>query len=313
MEERISLNQVIKDTYIEKIGRELFKGEMQDTKYKNYAKDSRGKLNEICLALNCDLEDFKNDNGTFDLPIVVAEIFKVYLLEKSSKGSFISKLRGRKLSDITFEEKIYFINKVKVNLKEKYNSDEMNKEIDSEVEEIFSVLLDKAKYGEKVEEIIETTQLFTNLLIEASIVKLSGINKLDGFVSVINPKRIDFNNIDMDEEVKKIRDTKVKINQKLTIEDKIELMQYLEVFLKEKIEEWWEIVNIAGEIREADVEEYKFENRNMMKSKEIVNLAISEYKENLEEERLPELKPPHSPEEMRRIIDEIKNSRKDNK
>ena len=313
MEEKISLNQVIKDTYVEKIGRELFKGEMQDTKYKNYFKDSREKLNKICLALNCDLEDFKNDHGTFDLPILVAEIFKVYLLEKSSKGSFISKLRSGKLSDVTFEEKVDFINKVKVNLKEKYNSDEMNKEIDSEVEEIFSVLLDKAKYGEKVEEIIETTQLFTNLLIEASIVKLSGINKLDGFVSVINPKRIDFNNIDMDEEVKKIRDTKLKINQKLTIEDKIELMQYLEVFLKEKIEEWWEIVNIAGEIREADIEDYKFENRNMMKSKEIVNLAISEYKEKLEEERLPELKPPHSPEEMRRIIDEIKNSRKDNK
>ncbi|UZP04717.1 hypothetical protein JW813_06820 [Clostridium botulinum] len=302
MKEKVSLNEVIRDAYIKKNARELFKDEMQDKPYKNYSDECTKKLRDICKVLNSDLEEFKNDKGTFDLPIVVAEIFKAYLLEKSGKGSFISKLRNGKLSDITFEEKRDFIGKIKINLKEKYKDDELNKDIDIEVEEISRALLHEAKYSEKVKDIIATTQFFSNLLIEASIVKLSGINELEGFVSVNNPNKSYSDNSDVEEELKKVRETKVDISKKLTIEDKIELMEYLEVFLKEKIKEWVEIVNIAGEIREQDVEDYKFEKRDMIKSRELINLAISDYKEKLQEERLPALKSPHTEEEIKTIL-----------
>lgn len=313
MTEKVSLNEVIREVYVKKVGRELFKDEMQDKPYKNYSDECTKKLRDICKVLNSDLEEFKNDKGTFDLPISVAEIFKVYLLEKSGKGSFISKLRNGKLSDITFEEKRDFIEKIKINLKRKYKDDKLKKDIDIEVEEISRELLHEARYSEKVKDIIATTQFFSNILIEASIVKLSGINELEGFVSVINPNKLHLNNSKIEEELKKVRDTKVDISKKLTIEDKIELMEYLEVFLKEKIKDWIEIVNIAGEIREQDVEDYKFEKRNIMKSRELINLAISDYKEKLEVERLPKLKPHHTEEEIKSIINEIKSKIRDKK
>ena len=313
MKEQVSLNEIIRETYVKKVGRELFKDEMQDKPYQNYSNECTKKLRDICKVLDCDLEEFKNDKGRFEIPIAVAEIFKVYLLDKSGKGSFISKLRNGKLSDITFEEKRDFIEKIKINLKDKYKNDELKKEIDIEVEEISRALLHEAKYSEKVKDIIATTQFFSNILIEASIVKLSGINELEGFVSVINPNKSYFNNSGVEEELKKVRETKVNISKKLTIQDKIELMEYLEVFLKEKIKDWIEIVNIAGEIREQDVEDYKFEKRDMMKSRELINLAISDYKERLEEERLPKLKPHNTEEEIKNIIDEIRSKIRDKK
>ncbi|MDU8966661.1 MAG: hypothetical protein E7H39_12450 [Clostridium sp.] len=311
MKEKISLNEVLKDVYINKVGRDIFRGEMQDNAYKSFVKDSTKKLKEICKVLKCDFESFKNDKDRFELPVVVAEIFRVYLSEESGKGSFISKLKGKKFASITFEEKRNFIEKVRASVEGKYKDDKLKNSIYKEIEEVCRNLLDEALYNEKVKDVITNTQFFSNILIEASIVKLSGINELEGFVSVMNPKKLDLNNSEIEAELKKVRETKIEISNKLTIEDKIELMEYLEVFLREKIKEWIEIVNIAGEIREQDVEDYKFEKRDMMKSKDLVNLAISDYKEKLEEERLPKLKYHHTKEEIKNIIEEIKINMRD--
>ncbi|HAT4340778.1 TPA: hypothetical protein I9094_003095 [Clostridium perfringens] len=307
--DKISLNQVLKEVYVKKIGRDILPGEMQDYSYKSFVKESTQKLRDICKVLKCDFESFKNDKNRFELPAVVGEIFKVYLSEESGKGSFISKLKGKKFADITFEEKRNFIEKVKVSIEEKYKDDKLKSLIYEEIEDICRNLLGEALYVEKIKGMISNTQFFSDILIEASIVKLSGINELEGFVSTINPKNLDLNESKIEEELKKVRDSKIDISNKLTVEDKIELIEYLEVFLKEKIKDWMEIVNIAGDIREQDVEDYKFERREMLNSKEIVNLAISEYKEKLAEERLPKMNYIHTEEEIKNIIEEIKINR----
>lgn len=283
MRDKVSLNKIVIEVYENKLGRKLLKGEAYDKPYNNFNKQCITKLNEISKSLNCDFEEFRNDNNNFELPVVVAAIFKAYLLEYSGNGSFISKLRNRRFLDITLEEKRDFIDRIKVNLKEEYKDDELKEDVYIEIEDICRTLLKEAKYNERVKDIVTTTQFFSSLLIEASLIKLSGIDAKEGILGVENPDKHQY--YDIEEEMKKISNLKITADRKLNIPDKLVMMEYLEVFLKEKINDWIQIVNIAGEIREQDVEDYIFENRDMLESKKLLENAIKEFENKKNQEK----------------------------
>lgn len=125
-EKKIPLNEILKEIYLKK-NISVNKLNTADSKYKDFVKDNTRKLKDTFKALKCDIDQFKNKKDRYELPIVVAEIFRIYLEEESGKGSYISKLKNKKFLDITLEEKIDFINKVTKRIQEAYKG-EVNEE-----------------------------------------------------------------------------------------------------------------------------------------------------------------------------------------
>lgn len=303
MKDTVSLNKIVIEAYENKEGRKLLKGEKDDKPVKNYYKECRKKLIEICGSLNCDFEEFKSDNNYYEFPISVATIFKTYLLEDSKNGSFISKLRKGRFLDITFEEKRNFIDKIKVNLKEEYKECDLKENVYIEIEDICRDLLKESEYSERVKDIVTMTQFISSVLVEASLIKLSGIDAKEGLLGVVDPDKQQYYDVKED---KKICNLKITADKKLNNPDKLVMMEYLETCLKEKINEWIQIVNIAGEIREQDVEDYKFENRDMLESKELLINAIKEFENEKNQEKDNIVEKIHTKEEFSNILNEIR-------
>lgn len=308
MGEKFCLNSIIEQEYEKGIGRKLYKGENKDSKYEDFRVRQTEKIIEIFKSLNCNFEDFRtssNKNSSFKLPITVAEICRVYISEDGSKGSVISNIRKGKFLKLKPEDKIKLLDRMEAILKEKTNY---------ELNDYFTILRHEIEDSERVKNVIKGIQDSIEIL----LLEFGGIDGREGLVGVVNTdkKVSEFNNEikDFEKSMEKIDSVEVTAKMKLNNLDKLVLMEYLETFLGEKIKDWLRIVDIAGEIREGDLEDYAFENIGMLTSEELLEEAIKEFEneKNLErksikahtEERI------HTPKEFKEILDEIKKNLK---
>lgn len=308
IEEKVSLNSIIEQEYEKGIGRKLYKGENKDSNYDEFRSRQTKKIIKIFKLLGCDFEDFRvssKENSSFEIPITVAEICRVYISGDSSKGSAISNIHTGNFLKVKLEDKIKLLDRMEANLKEKTNY---------ELDDYFTILRHEIEDSERVKDVIKGIQDS----IETLLLEFGGIDGREGLVGVVNTdkKVSEFNNEikDFEEYMEKIDSVEVTAKMKLNNPDKLVLMEYLETFLGEKIKDWLRIVDIAGEIREGDLEDYTFENIGMLTSEELLEEAIKEFEneKNLEresikvhtEERI------HTPEEIKEILEEIKKNLK---
>lgn len=299
----ITLNQILKELYAKKIKISTSEVEVKDSPYKTFASENTLKLKDIFKGLKFDIENYKNEKGTYDIPIVVAEVFKIYLTEESAKGSFISKIKGKKFLEITLDEKKDFINKVNKKLRERF---EGYPNAENEINDIYERWIEEAEYNEKVKDKIVEIGSISNFLIESAIINVGSISEIDGLVSVNNYKA---DNIEEEEAVdyfKKISQVKVPYNIRLSEGDRLELIDYLTTSISESIKDWKRIVNIACEIREENISEYGMDSINFINSNELIKMSIKEYEERIKANMEWKHIPRHTKEEVEEILKSIK-------
>lgn len=307
-EKTVSLNEIFMEVYEKKSDVKDVK--TADSLYKSFVKDNTKKLKEIFKAIGCDIEEFKNDKDRYDLPIVVAEIFKLYITENSGKGSYISKLKNKKFTDITIDEKVDFIDKIKDKIKERYKNDINETDIYRELEDLYEQWKAEAIYSEDVKKEILNTELYINSILEAAMIQVGSISGLDGLITISNDA---IGNIDEYNRVEQFNSNKIHYSQKLSHKDRLELLKYLKHFVINNIKEWKNIVDIACELREDNISESALGNEEILSSKELLQLSIQEYEDEIKENMKPRIVVKHNPDEMKRILDELRiNLNKDN-
>lgn len=302
-EKTVSLNEIFMELYTEK--NKISKGEVEikDNPYKSFVAENTEKLKDIFKAMRFDIESYKNENGTYDIPIVVAEVFKVYLTDKSPKGSFISRIKSKKFLEITIEEKKDFINKVIKQLRKKFDG---YPNVEDEISDICERWIGEIEYNEKVKNKIIEAVSISNLLIEAAVTNVGAISEIDGLVAVNNHT---FDSIQEDKSVdffKKINEVKVPYNIRLSENDRLELIEYLTTSIVESIKDWKRIVNIACELREENILEHGIDNTNFINSSELVKMSIKEYEESIKANMKWKQVPKHTEEEAKEILKSIK-------
>lgn len=313
-QEIVTLRELLTELYKEKTKDENI--EKKDS-YIYFIRDYTKKLKEIFSAMRIDIEQYRTrgrsdvkNNDSYDIPRVVAEVFKAYLNEESSKGSFISKLKNRNFFDITLKEKEEFIEKIVNRLKENYKNNPNKEKVYSEIENIRKRWISEAEYNEEIRSEIIKTKRFTNLMIEAGFMNVGGISELDGLVGVNDRifDRLEYNNIDLSEKMKHFDDSKIRYRMDLAPNDRLELIKYFRHMMKDTLRNWKDIVDIACEIRDGDITE---SNNEHMSSEELVKVSINDYKSELKRNLEPKSIPEFDKDEMEKILKEIKQEMED--
>ncbi len=302
---KIALNEIFMELYAEREKVAINEIKTADSQYKNFVNDNTKKLKEIFKAIDCDIEKFKNDKDRYEIPIVVAEVFKIYLSEESGKGSYLSKLKSKKFFDITFEEKSEFIKKVVKQLKEKYKDDENSKKVFKELDDLEKRWMGEAKYSDIVKDEVLETEAIVNMIMEACMFKIGSISELDGLVTVDNGKYTEYSEEKLLEIMNSDDVAELPYRVKLNQEDRLELLKYLRVFIINNIKEWKKIVDIASELREDNVSEFAINKSRLVSSEELLKSAIEQYKEAIKEKMKPIDVPKHAPEEFYKILAEL--------
>lgn len=297
-ERAVALNEILMELYAKRENIEIDEIETKVSPYKDFAKDTTKKLKEILKALKCDIEQFKNDNNRYDIPVVVAEILKIYLSEDSGKGSYISKIKRKKFFEIEFEEKINFIKKVAEQLREKYAEDSNKEKVFKEIDDLEKIWIGEAKYSEVVKDEVIETESIVNMIMEACMFKVASISELDGLVTVDNGNSADYSEEEILEIINSEDRVELPYSAKLSYQDRLELLKYFKVFLINNIKEWKKIVDIASELRQYNVEDDAINKSGLISSDELLKSAINEYEEEIKDT----MKPIYSEAYSRRVL-----------
>ena len=312
-ERAVALNEILMELYAKRENIEIDEIETKVSPYKDLAKDTTKKLKEILKALKCDIEQFKNDNNRYDIPVVVAEILKIYLSEDSGKGSYISKIKRKKFFEIEFEEKINFIKKVAEQLREKYAEDSNKEKVFKEIDDLEKIWIGEAKYSEVVKDEVIETESIVNMIMEACMFKVASISELDGLVTVDNGNSADYSEEEILEIINSEDRVELPYSAKLSYQDRLELLKYFKVFLINNIKEWKKIVDIASELRQYNVEDDAINKSGLISSDELLKSAINEYEEEIKDTMKPIDIPKHTPEEFCKILNELGYKKKNKK
>lgn len=312
-ERAVALNEILMELYAQRENIEIDEIETKVSPYKDFAKDTTKKLKEILKALKCDIEQFKNDNNRYDIPVVVAEILKIYLSEDSGKGSYISKIKRKKFFEIEFEEKINFIKKVAEQLREKYAEDSNKEKVFKEIDDLEKIWIGEAKYSEVVKDEVIETESIVNMIMEACMFKVASISELDGLVTVDNGNSADYSEEEILEIINSEDRVELPYSAKLSYQDRLELLKYFKVFLINNIKEWKKIVDIASELRQYNVEDDAINKSGLISSDELLKSAINEYEEEIKDTMKPIDIPKHTPEEFCKILNELGYKKKNKK
>lgn len=312
-ERAVALNEILMELYAQRENIEIDEIETKVSPYKDFAKDTTKKLKEILKALKCDIEQFKNDNNRYDIPVVVAEILKIYLSEDSGKGSYISKIKRKKFFEIEFEEKINFINKVAEQLREKYAEDSNKEKVFKEIDDLEKIWIGEAQYSEVVKDEVIETESIVNMIMEACMFKVASISELDGLVTVDNGNSADFSEEEILEIINSEDRVELPYSAKLSYQDRLELLKYFKVFFINNIKEWKKIVDIASGLRQYNVEDDAINKSGLISSDELLKSAINEYEEEIKDTMKPIDIPKHTPEEFCKILNELGYKKKNKK
>lgn len=271
----VALNGIFMDMYSQKNNINIKNIDTADSDFKNFAKDNTKKVKAIFKAIEFDIDQFKDERDRYKIPFVIAEVIKVYLNEKSGKGTFISKLKSEKFDDISYAEKLEFIDTIEDTLATKCADCLKTENGYNELELLVMKWKSRAEFNDEVKEKIEITKKNISSLIKYQMEKVSSIDKFDGVISVEKP--LTENELKAIFNYSKINRTDIPYRLMLTYEDRIELLDYLNIIIEDSINQWRRIVDIACEIREIDVEESGELSSIRMNSKQLLDRSISEF------------------------------------
>lgn len=302
-DEKINLRPLLLEIYDER-NKDVREENLPDKS--NFVGDETKKLKSILRNLSIDLDKFKVDKGTYEVPMLTAEVFKQYLLEDSSKGGFISKIKNGMLYKITVDEKLVFIEKVIAGLKKRVSLEENNNTLNRELDDLRNRFINELYFFEKIKAKMTSTKLLANMIIEAGFIQMGGITELEGMILVNDDIHYEDNKYDEKTfyDMESISDySKNKYRIDLSQKDREELMNYFSVMLKHVLGDWKQISDIACEIRSENILEG---DEEYIQSNDLIKMAISEYKEALNKKRIVKNIPDFNNEEMKKILEEIK-------
>lgn len=282
----------------------------------NFKTDTTKKLKKITKGLGIKIENYKSEND-YKIPKLVAEIFKLYLLEKSSKKSFISKISNNDIDSISKEEKIAFLNKIVDKLKEKVITDEEK----DECEEIRGKFLEDIEYNDLITKKINDIKINSYKLLDESCKRFARTEEKDGLIRVddnIYQEAMEYNKVYSkenlyDEEV--IKTISIDIFE---IEDRLEFLEYLNELVREMIKKWNSIIHIANEIKTVSIDDrieyngndyFINEDRMIISGKILLEESIKEYNHICERKYKVEEKSKKYNYDIKKILDEIKNKK----
>lgn len=285
VEKRITLNQVMKELYAEKKSVDIESINTADSVYKNFVKDNKEKLEKILVGLGISLQNYKNENNKYSIPILVGEIFKIYLSVDSKIGSIVNKIKIGEIEKINLDEREKFVKDTIKILKNKYKDYIKKDVIFRELDQIESFWIQDINYYKNI--LIEEKNTMELLLeyIDLNIKNVSAVCGTEGLITVNDEidKKIEYS-YDNYLKVKDIKFKKHIYDLELTRDDRIELIKYLKKYILEGVHEWKTVVNEACRIREYYLCEEDIDSENFISSKKLVEEAIAEVKNGKEKD-----------------------------
>lgn len=261
------------------------------------------KLRAISNSLSIDIEKYHIKN-TYKIPRIIADILYIYLTVDSSKGSFISKINTKQYEKITKNEKIEFLDKVITTLENKYKDDENYINIQHDIEHIKNTVMFEIEFSHGEREVIEDIKREITDKIDLCFKEYTDIKPDDGLIRVndeIYTKSIKFERI--------ISDEKGRLNV-LSEYDKIIFIRHLKERIDQSIEEWKELIRLANEIKNAEIDNIVEVDEDMnnekfvVEGRELLRRSIDEYK--IESMQKYKNKKIEHDEDMEQILKDIK-------
>ncbi|CEQ16307.1 MULTISPECIES: hypothetical protein [Peptostreptococcaceae] len=261
------------------------------------------KLRAIGKSLGIDVEKYRIKNR-YKIPRIIADILQIYLTVDSSKGSFISKINTKQYEKITKEEKIEFLNKVIITLEDKYKNDENYTNIQPDIEHIKNTVMLEIEFSHGEREVIEDIKREITDKIDLCFREYTDIKPDDGLIRVndeIYTKSIKFQKITSDE--------KGRLDV-LSEYDKMIFIRHLKERIDQSIEEWKELIRLANEIKNAEIDNIVEVDEDMnnekfvVEGRELLRRSIDEYK--IESMQKYKNKKIEHDEDMEQILKDIK-------
>lgn len=261
------------------------------------------KLRAISKSLGIDVEKYRIKNR-YKIPRIIADILQIYLTVDSSKGSFISKINTKQYEKITKEEKIEFLNKVIITLEDKYKNDENYTNIQPDIEHIKNTVMLEIEFSHGEREVIEDIKREITDKIDLCFREYTDIKPDDGLIRVndeIYTKSIKFQKITSDE--------KGRLDV-LSEYDKMIFIRHLKERIDQSIEEWKELIRLANEIKNAEIDNIVEVDEDMnnekfvVEGRELLRRSIDEYK--IESMQKYKNKKIEHDEDMEQILKDIK-------
>lgn len=261
------------------------------------------KLKAIGKSLGIDVEKYRIKNR-YKIPRIIADILQIYLTVDSSKGSFISKINTKQYEKITKEEKIEFLNKVIITLEDKYKNDENYTNIQHDIEHIKNTVMLEIEFSHGEREVIEDIKREITDKIDLCFREYTDIKPDDGLIRVndeIYTKSIKFQKITSDE--------KGRLDV-LSEYDKMIFIRHLKERIDQSIEEWKELIRLANEIKNAEIDNIVEVDEDMnnekfvVEGRELLRRSIDEYK--IESMQKYKNKKIEHDEDMEQILKDIK-------
>ena len=261
------------------------------------------KLRAISNSLSIDIEKYHIKN-TYKIPRIIADILYIYLTVDSSKGSFISKINTKQYEKITKKEKIEFLDKVITTLENKYKDDENYINIQHDIEHIKNTVMFEIEFSHGEREVIEDIKREITDKIDLCFKEYTDIKPDDGLIRVndeIYTKSIKFERI--------ISDEKGRLDV-LSEYDKIIFIRHLKERIDQSIEEWKELIRLANEIKNAEIDNIVEVDEDMnnekfvVEGRELLRRSIDEYK--IESMQKYKNKKIEHDEDMEQILKDIK-------
>lgn len=298
----VSLNHIISYTYIKKKGIKKIDYE-EDLKYRNFLKECKNYIKKLCEALDIDIQLYKVDDNRYEIPYLLGEILKIYLLQDSKKGSIISKIKAKSYDKITYEEKVNFIDEVTELLKKEHSNDE----ITPIVEWLKKKWKVQGKINKDIKELAEDTKIVVNNFIDTLVTKITGITDIDGLVSLTQYRIRELeetdDNISMGEFIEKIKYNRIPHKESLTFDDKVILIDYLKYWILDNMKDFLYIVEDFSQIREVDSSEHS--PKDYQDSKVLLKESINEYRDMIKEQLMPKKLPPNNEDEIMKEIKKL--------
>lgn len=261
------------------------------------------KLRAIGKSLGIDVEKYRIKNR-YKIPRIIADILQIYLTVDSSKGSFISKINTKQYEKITKNEKIEFLDKVITTLENKYKDDENYINIQHDIEHIKNTVMFEIEFSHGEREVIEEIKREITDKIDLCFREYTDIKPDDGLIRVndeIYTKSIKFQKITSDE--------KGRLDV-LSEYDKMIFIRHLKERIDQSIEEWKELIRLANEIKNAEIDNIVEVDEDMnnekfvVEGRELLRRSIDEYK--IESMQKYKNKKIEHDEDMEQILKDIK-------
>jgi|GEM_PF-5960085 len=279
--EKTSFNAIFKEVYElndDGTTTPLKPEDQLDSIYKSYATASRKKLVNLFKAMGIDITLLKEDSSHYSVPPVIAEVLKVYLIDKGGRETFVSKINQEKFDEITVSEKFDFIKKVITALRKRFENHKSKDLIYKEIDIVEKNYKEELNFEQKVE-------CFESVILgrlKNEVKKISNVSGLNGIVQINS----DYNKWEEPQkaEIELLKDKCINPDMEnkhyqesdysnLNRDDIIVLLKQLTTMTEEVMNSWEQLVDIFDDMRN---DEFCEENDNITTSEELLKSALEE-------------------------------------